>query len=143
MFAAMQEQRYQGGCLCGGVRYEVGGAPRNLCYCHCTSCRRATGGVSVPWATFERAAFRVTRGALTEHRSSPEVARGFCAACGSSLTYRHARRPAEIDVTLVTLDAAARLAPEMHVWVADRLPWVHLDDGLPQHAAGSESGAPP
>jgi len=89
----------------------------------------------VPWGTFDRDRFRVSRGSLAEFRSSEPVWRGFSAACGSSLTYRHATRPAEIDVTLVTLDEAAQLAPQMHVWVADKLPWVRIEDGLPQFAA--------
>jgi hypothetical protein len=77
---------------------------------------------------------------LAEYRSSPPVLRGWCAACSTSLTYRHAARPAEIDVTLATLDDAVRFAPRMHVWVADKLPWVAITDGLPQFA-GSSSGA--
>jgi hypothetical protein len=73
---------------------------------------------------------------MREYRSSARVLRGFCAACGSSLTYRSETRPTEIDVTLVTLDEPTRLAPQMHIWVADKLPWVVLADGLPQHSRG-------
>jgi hypothetical protein len=127
---------YGGGCLCGAVRYEAGGAAHNLCYCHCESCRRATGAAFAAWATFERAHFHLSRGEMHEYRSSARVLRGFCAACGSSLTYRSETRPTEIDVTLVTLDEPTRLAPQMHVWVADKLPWVVLADGLPQHSRG-------
>ena len=133
----MQRPCYAGGCLCGSVRYEVSGEARNLCYCHCTSCRRAAGAPLVPWGTFGRDGFRLTRGTLAEYRSSAPVVRGFCAACGTSLTYRHEQRPTELDVALATLDEAARFAPQMHVWVGDKLPWVSISDGLPQFAAGS------
>jgi hypothetical protein len=136
----MEPTRYAGGCLCGAVRYEAAGAPRTLCYCHCESCRRAAGSPAVAWSTFERGSFRITRGTLAEFHSSPPVVRGFCARCGSCLTYRHEGRPAEIDVTLATLDEAAQLIPRMHVWVADKLPWVRIDDGLPQFPGGSASG---
>jgi hypothetical protein len=128
---------YCGGCLCGAVRYAAAGEAHNLCYCHCESCRRATGAAYAAWATFERARFRITSGELREYRSSARVLRGFCAACGSSLTYRSEARPAEIDLTLVTLDAPARLVPQMHVWVGDKLPWVALGDGLPQYPGGA------
>ncbi len=133
----MSEPVYSGGCLCQAVRYRVTGAPRYLCYCHCESCRRAAGAASVPWATFAAAGFVLTGAAPVEYRSSAHVVRSFCGACGSSLTYRNAARPGEIDVILSSLDQAALLAPAAHVWVADKLPWVHIDDGLPQHAAGS------
>jgi hypothetical protein len=133
----MGEATYAGGCLCGAVRYRASGPARNLCYCHCDSCRRAAGSPSVPWATFERAQFALSRGALAEFRSSAQVVRGFCAACGSSLTYRNEKRPTEIDVTLGTLDEPQLLAPQMHVWVADKLPWVQIADGLPQWPQGA------
>ncbi len=136
----MQQTHYAGGCFCGAVRYEVSGAPRVVCYCHCESCRRAAGSPVVAWATFGRSRFHVTRGSLAEFNSSPRVVRGFCARCGSCLTYSHEGRAAEIDVTLATLAAAAEFAPTMHVWVADKLPWVSIDDGLPQFA-GTASGA--
>jgi hypothetical protein len=92
----------------------------------------------VAWGTVALAAFRVTRGALSQYRSSPAVLRGFCAACGTGITYRHEARAAELDVTLATLDEPGHFAPRAHVWVAERLPWLRLDDGLPQYP-----GAPP
>jgi hypothetical protein len=137
----MERTRYAGGCLCGAVRYEASGAARNLCYCHCESCRRAAGSPAVAWGTFERGSFRIMRGRLAEFRSSPPVVRGFCAGCGSCLTYSHEARPEEIDVTLATLDEAAQLTPRMHVWVADKLPWVKIDDGLPQFPGSASGGA--
>jgi hypothetical protein len=137
----MEKTQYLGGCFCGAVRYEVSGAPRVLCYCHCESCRRAAGSPAVAWGTFGRSGFRVTRGRMTEFNSSPRVTRGFCAGCGSCLTYSHDGRPADIDVTLATLAEVAHLAPTMHVWVADKLPWVRIEDGLPQFSATPSAGA--
>ena len=134
----MGQVRYSGGCLCGAVRYEVGGPASHLCYCHCNSCRRASGSPLVAWGTFVRTGWQVVSGELCEYRSSPAVLRGFCARCGGALTYSHAERAAEIDVTLASLDEAGTLAPQMHVWVADKLPWVAIDDGLPRFV-----GAPP
>lgn len=132
----MAQRSYLGGCLCGAVRYQIEGAVSNPCFCHCASCRRATGAPTVPWGTFARAALRVTCGSLSEYRSSSQVRRGFCARCGTSLTYRHEARDAEIDVALATLDDPALIAPLMHVWVRDRLPWVSIGDSLPRHDAG-------
>lgn len=122
-----------GGCLCGSVRYRVSGSASDLCFCHCASCRRATGGVAVAWGTFAHDAFVVTRGELTEVATSPGVTRAHCSACGSSITFRHELRPDEVDVTLATLDDAADLVPDAHIWVQDKLPWVRICDGLPQY----------
>jgi len=136
----MHPQRYAGGCLCGTVRYEATGDVANLCFCHCTSCRRATGAPMVPWGTFAKGRFAMTVGQLAEYRSSPGVARGFCSNCGTSLTYRNELRIDEIDVALATLDDPNALAPQAHIWVRDKLPWVTLSDGLPQF--DSEMGSP-
>src|SRR5438552_3603479 len=83
----MSEAAYTGGCLCVAVRYRATGTAGYLCYCHCESCRRAAGSPTVPWATFERAHLQLLRGALTDYRSPPRRLRGFCAACGTPLTY--------------------------------------------------------
>jgi hypothetical protein len=133
----MSEPVFNGGCLCGAVRFRAMGAPRYLCYCHCESCRRAAGAASVRWAKFGRERFELTGAAVVEFRSSAQVLRGFCGTCGSSLTYRNETRADEVDVVLTALDEPALLAPAAHVWVADKLPWVHIDDDLPQHARGA------
>jgi len=125
---------YAGGCLCGRVRYEARGEATNLCFCHCTSCRRATGAPMVPWGTFAAANFAIVQGRLAEFSSSPGVTRGFCAGCGTSLTYRRDDRSGEIDVTLASQDDPAALVPQMHIWVEDKPPWVVIDDGRPQFA---------
>jgi hypothetical protein len=136
----MSEAPYVGGCACGAVRYEARGPAENLCFCHCTSCRRAAGATPVAWGTFARERFRVTRGALALHRSSPPVERGFCAQCGSTLTYAHAERADAVDVTLASLDAPAALEPAFHLWVSDRVDWAPLGDGLPQFSRWRSDG---
>jgi hypothetical protein len=132
----MIQPSYSGGCLCGAVRYTVQGPVLHLCYCHCNSCRRAAGAPMVAWGTITLGQFRLVHGALTEYRSSAPVERGFCGLCGTGITYRHSERAEDIDVALATLDEPQRLAAEAHVWVADKLPWMQISDGLPQHAGG-------
>ena len=82
----------------------------------------------------------ITHGALALHKSSPQVERGFCAACGTSLSYRHAARPDAIDVTLASLDAPAALRPTCHIWLSDRVEWTPLADGLPQFSGWRSDG---
>jgi hypothetical protein len=130
----MQAESFTGGCLCGAVRYQAAGAATNLCFCHCTSCRRAIGAPMVPWGTFAVERLVITRGRLMQYHSSPNVTRGFCAECGSSLTYQHDDRNSEIDVTLSTLDDPVALVPDAHIWVEDKPSWVVIADGRPQFA---------
>ena len=122
-----------GRCLCKAVRFRVIGAVRNLCYCHCESCRRAVGATPVAWGTVDRTNFEITQGELSVVNSSKDIERGFCSNCGTTLTYRNMLRGDEIDFTLASLEDPAALQPQAHLWVQDKLPWVKINDGLPQY----------
>ena len=98
-----------------------------------TRYRGGSGAPLVAWVTFPVDRFELVGGSLTEYASSQGVVRGFCTTCGTSLTYAHEARSAEIDVALATLDDPATLEPGFHVWVSHKPPWVRLDDDLPQH----------
>ena len=124
---------YDGGCLCGEVRYRARGEVTNLANCHCRSCRGSSGAPFVAWGTFRVASFEIVKGDPVPHRSSKHVERRFCGRCGTALTYLHDKRPEQIDVTLATLDDAKALRPLAHIWVSHKLPWLVLGDGLPQH----------
>lgn len=128
-----EDVTHDGGCLCGNVRYTASGAPSSLCYCHCRSCQQAAGAPLLAWGTWPTAALVFTHGEPTRFRSSPRVVRSFCGRCGTALTYLHEQRPDDIDLSLTTLDTAVSFAPGYHIWVADKVPWLNIDDGLPQH----------
>ena len=124
----------EGGCLCGAVRYRVDSAPLWTGYCHCTSCRRSTGapvtmfvGASVDSVTF-------TAGERARFASSPGVQRGFCARCGTPLTYEGERFPGEIHFYVSTFDEPQALRPRFHVYYEERLEWLEISDSLPRHA---------
>ncbi|WP_322030454.1 GFA family protein [Paraburkholderia sp. J76] len=122
-----------GGCFCGKVRYEISAAPIGSTVCHCVDCRHATGAPFVGWISVPWSAFRLVAGATKTYGSSPGVERAFCAGCGTPLTYRHAAFAGEIDVATGTLDNPDDAPPEHHTWTSQKLAWVQLADGLPQH----------
>lgn len=123
---------YMGACLCGSVTYELDAIPRGAAFCHCESCRKYSGAVYFPWGTVLIADFRVTSGELSMVSTSDQVLRGFCKECGSTMTYQNDLRPGEIDIALVTLHDESIVTPGVHIWVEDKLPWVSINDGLPQ-----------
>jgi hypothetical protein len=124
-----------GGCYCGAVRYEADGAPLHRTLCHCTDCRRIAGAPAVAWFSVARNALRFTQGAPVLFRSSAAVTRGFCARCGTHLTYAHDAAPGEIDVTTCSLDEPQAASPEDHTFVRSRVPWLQTADGLPEYPA--------
>ena len=123
--------RLSGGCACGAVRYETDAAPFHRTLCHCVDCRRAAGAPAVAWFSVPAAGLRFVRGAPAVHRSSPQVERGFCGACGTPLTYRNDAYPEEVDVITCSLDDPGAASPQDHTFASQRLPWMRTDDGLP------------
>ena len=129
----MKENKLTGKCYCGGIKYQVTAEFKSQCFCHCRSCQLACGSPYAAWGTLERTLFEITHGSLKEINTSAGVNRGFCEHCGTSLTYRHYKRPDEVDICLATLDEPRLVRPEYHIWVSDKLPWVSIDDGLQQY----------
>jgi hypothetical protein len=121
----------KGGCFCGAVRYEAGGAPFNESACHCSMCRRTTGAPFVAWFSVRRSMFRLS-GPATRFRSSAKAVRSFCPVCGTQVSFEHDDCPDEIDVSTASLDDPAGLPPKDHIHTASKLPWLQLADGLPQ-----------
>jgi hypothetical protein len=87
----------------------------------------------VAWATFAAGSFELTRGEPAIHASSKGVKRGFCAECGTSLTYTAEFLDGFVDVTVASMDDPEALPPQMHIWEKHRLSWLRNDDSLPRH----------
>ena len=119
--------------MCGAVRYRCATPDRPAAVCHCTSCRRAAGAHVVAWFTVAASSLSFTEGTPAVYRSSPPVQRGFCARCGTQLTYRNERWPDEIDITIGSLDEPDRVVPTAHIWMEDAANWDRPGDGLPCH----------
>ena len=132
----MPELPLAGGCLCGGVRFEVTKPLISAGYCHCTRCRRRTGTASSVQARIEPGALRVTAGEelLGEYDPGdggfPKV---FCSACGSALWSRHAEDPNRVSIRLGAFDHDPGVRPSYRQFVAYAAPWEPIpDDGLPR-----------
>ena len=123
-------ENYQGGCLCGAVRYILRGAPLYTAHCHCRSCQKAIGADFATWVGMKEENFEVSHGRLALFASSPGVSRGFCDRCGSSLTYAGEDWPGQIAVLAATLDEPGIATPTANNYVEHKIPWVLLDDDL-------------
>ena len=125
---------YEGSCLCRSVRYEISGEIGEFGYCHCTSCRKASGTAHAANAAVERSDFHLTGGAedLREFESSPGKLRVFCGRCGSPI-YAYLRANTDtIRLRLGSLDTPFTKQPRAHTWVSDKAPWEPIADNLPQ-----------
>jgi hypothetical protein len=123
----MTEARLTGGCQCGAVRFAVTGKLGRPSICHCRMCQKAVGNAFAPLVTAPGLTW--TRGAPRHFRSSNKVRRGFCAACGTPLTYEPDGLPPEIAIC--ALDDPARVAPVLQIGLESRLPWCAALPALP------------
>src|ERR1700721_201154 len=74
-----------GGCLCGGVRYEINGKLGETGLCHCSMCRKNSGSAFMACTQVAAKDFKWTQGEdlLGSYESSPGAKRMFCKNCGS------------------------------------------------------------
>ncbi len=123
----------RGGCLCGGVQYEIVGKLHDAGNCHCSMCRRIHGSAFGAYARVEPGDFRWLSGEdlISAYESSPGNFRCFCGQCGCPLGAR-ADDGTLSWVTLGTIAGDPGIRPGAHIFVGSKAPWYEISDALPQ-----------
>jgi hypothetical protein len=127
-----------GGCLCGGIRFELTEPPTDAGYCHCTRCQRRTGAAASAQARIDGQTFRLVRGEeLVRCWQPPDsgFVKCFCGECGAHLFSRNAADPTQMSVRLGAFDSDPGVQPSWRAFVAYAAPWEPIpDDGLERFA---------
>ena len=97
-------------------------------------CQRSIGAAVNAWVAFPSDAVRFTGKEPKYFRSSSIVERGFCAACGTSLTYNLVKpeESAFLVFTIASLDKPGDHAPTWHGGIESQMPWLDIHDELPR-----------
>ncbi len=123
-------EMHSGSCFCGSVAIEVTGAPLEMGYCHCHSCRAYSGAPLSAFIRWRSENVRITEGeTLIGHFNKTGMSeRMFCKACGGHLLIRHSG----LGLTDVRPAVMRELAfrPQLHMNYADTV--LPLRDGLPK-----------
>jgi hypothetical protein len=119
---------YTGGCQCGAVRFRVEGALGDASVCHCRMCQKAAGNFYLPLVSVGEAKLEWTRGAPKRFQSSNFAKRGFCADCGTPLTYE---APDGVALAIATFDDPEDVAPTIQWGTEAKLPYVDGISALP------------
>jgi len=115
-----------GGCLCGGVRYQLKGPLRPVVACHCTQCRKASGHY-VAATQCLRTDVEISGDTLRWFKSSETAERGFCSRCGGNLFWR--RFESEyISVWAGTIDGDTGLRMESQLYPESKGDYYALPD---------------
>jgi hypothetical protein len=120
-----------GGCQCGAVRYRLKAEPTGVNICHCRMCQKASGGPFMAFGGVRTSDFVVTRGAIASFASSNIAERGFCAECGTPLTYQGLGSD-RISVTLGSLDDPNGAKPTAQLGVESRVRWLENSLAAPE-----------
>ena len=117
-----------GGCQCGGVRYQITGAPLALYVCHCAECRKQSVSAFGISLIVRCADFHLVQGSL-QHWSRPAdsgrtVDCYFCPTCGSRIWHSGSERQDTLSVKGGSLDEALDLTAAVHIWKSRKLPGV-------------------
>ena len=131
----MPDMPLTGGCLCGGVRYELSQPLVSASYCHCRRCQRRTGTASSANGRIAPGSLHILQGAelIRAYEPADGWAKLFCSACGSALFSRDPSDPETLGVRLGTLDGDPGIRPRHRQFVAYAAPWESIpDDGLPR-----------
>lgn len=137
--------RFEGGCLCGDVRYSCDKVLMTA-HCHCLDCRKSSGtdhcthvmtqenhvSISGEVSFFEKAA---DSGAI--------VSRGFCGRCGSALYSTKGDMPGVLFLRASSLDDPEIVKPEVTVYTKQALSWSMIDPALPQFEEMPPAAATP
>jgi hypothetical protein len=137
--AGGERDAHTGRCLCGAVRYEVRGPLRGVVACHCSNCRRWHGHhgayTSASVDHIRVVQDRSLRWYDSTTDETPNVRRGFCGDCGSSLFW-HPQDEDEIAIAAGSLDAPTGLVTIRHVWTSRAGDYYELCDGAPRFERG-------
>lgn len=127
-----------GGCLCGAIRIGIARPAVETYHCHCSMCRRASGSLYQTYSVYAKDAVNIVAGVerLQVYESSPGTYRRFCCRCGCQVLCEVAGSPDIVFLNTGILDGGAHPGHagdrERHIYVADKVSWLHLDGVLPR-----------
>jgi len=126
---------YNGGCLCGKVRFEITGKIQDIIYCHCSQCRKAQGSAFATNGNIDIKGFKFISGEneLTGYESSPGLTKYFCKYCGSPIISKNASNPNKVRVRLGVIESDIIERPVAHIFVTSKANWEDIEGDLPQY----------
>lgn len=130
---------FEGGCLCGSIRYRATVPPIRGVICHCDMCRKHSGAPALAFVHFPVGSFEWVNAAPRWYRSSPFAERGFCPDCGSTLGMREEVLGDRVQVSVGSLDEPDRAQIQDHVWTSSRISWFDIRDALPRFPQSSSA----
>jgi hypothetical protein len=125
-----------GACLCRGVRFEVAEDFEAVVACHCTTCKKISGGTGTVSGRVRAPAIHILAGEelLRTYQPAEGTGKTFCVVCGSNIFGGGWPDAERVSVRLSTLDEPFERGPATHIYVRSVAPWETLPDDGAQRA---------
>ncbi|MFY0659151.1 MAG: GFA family protein [Shimia sp.] len=119
----------KGSCLCGDITFETEAEPQGASMCHCSQCRKQSGGI---WSSAAVADTDLTiTGDVLWYEASESAKRGSCPRCGSFLFWK-AHDEDTTSFALGAVDGPTGLELTKHIFVAHKGDYYTIADNVPQ-----------
>ena len=117
----------EGGCQCGGLRYQVGAPPVMIYACHCANCQRIAGSAFGLSATIVETSFEFTSGEPRTFEWDSDAGNRrfgyFCGECGCRIAHGQTPSIGFLSLRAGTFDDPGWVEPAGHIWTASAQPW--------------------
>lgn len=120
-----------GSCLCGTVKFKIGGEASDMSHCHCSMCRKIHGSLFATYFNTETLEYLSGEESIQQFESSAGFKRCFCGGCGSPLPEKSTETPGYY-VPAGLLDDDPGVRPEKHIFVESKVADYVIGDKLPQ-----------
>ena len=125
----------RGNCNCGAVSFEIKTTLSDVYVCHCSICRRYTGGNGIAGVVVASEAFKWLKGndQITSWRKpQADWHAYFCRVCGSTLPGPNEKARILIPAGLIS-DGGDALQVAHHIWVGPKSGRDDIGDKGKQH----------
>jgi hypothetical protein len=135
----------EGSCHCGAVRFEVTEEFIRVSQCHCTTCKKLSGGVGTTNGRARTEWIRILAGQdeLRTYQPAEGTAKTFCSRCGSNLFGGGWPESQHTSVRISAIDTYFDQKPGAHIYVRSIAPWETLPDDGAERFDTTAAAEPP
>ena len=134
MSTTSEQVGFEGGCLCGDVRYKSRCAPITTVQCYCSDCRRIGGTGHATHTVIPESDFHLT-GEVSEYVKKADsgnlINRRFCRNCGSAIFHTREGLEGMVVVRTSSLDDPEQAPPDRVIYADSALSWDPVNLDLP------------
>ena len=128
------QDKYEGGCTCGAIRYRMESKPLFVHCCHCHWCQRETGTSYALNAMIEADRVTLLNGNPGKFPIPSNSGKGQdiwrCPECHIAVWSNYSAAGDKINFIRVgTLDEAHRFPPDIHIFTSSKQPWIVIPGG--------------